>query len=767
MREFNFLPKLDKPNLDDRTFEDLLEECLLRIPRYCPEWTNHNPADPGITLIELFAWLTDQMLLRFNQVPLRNYIVFLELLGIRLSPPHAAQTELTFYLTAAQPNAVKIPARTEVATVRTETDEAIIFTTDRELTVGNPQIKHFLTSHIQPEDRREIQLQTDPPQTLRNPFVNLQYEQTRQWDDIGEVELFEQSALHDCFYVVLEDRNPQESLAGNVLALNFKGQPATGTGINPDDPPLQWEAWNGREWQSGILRQKADDRTKGFNFSSGEGQQGANPLTEGADAILHLPQNWPKTNLDTFYTGHWLRCVYRRVSGERQSCYLSSPRISGLSVRAIGGTVDASECVQIVRELLGTSNGKPGQTFQLKSQPVLRREEDEHIQIRLPGRELEDWEDWQEVENFANSGPEDRHYTLDSLTGTVQLGPLVREPGQLRQQTRERRSLQAGGNLVRRSTGKAINPIAPTLSSELDNNNIPISSWQYGKVPPPEAEIYMTKYRSGGGERGNVRSGTLTVLKSAIPYVKSVINYSSAERGQDAESLEQAIIRIPELLRTRECAVTPEDFERVAKQSGGVVRARCLSESDQTIPGTVRLSVVPDGDRSFLDIQGMHPHQFSLEKIEPELQLYLNDRKPLGIQIALEVPEYVGVKVEIEAVLARTTRNTSNFTLTDLKAELVSALYRFLNPITGGFEGQGWPWGRSLYEADIITWCQQKIPEVRLRTAKLFRIINHPQGWLCMNVPETEISLPKYGLICSWADPLGENKYSHQINFLD
>ncbi|MDY6785127.1 MAG: putative baseplate assembly protein [Cyanobacteriota bacterium] len=767
MREFNFLPKLDKPNLDDRTFEDLLEECLLRIPRYCPEWTNHNPADPGITLIELFAWLTDQMLLRFNQVPLRNYIVFLELLGIRLSPPHAARAELTFYLIAAQPSAVRIPARTEVATARTETDEAIIFTTDRELVVGNPQIKHFLTSHIRAEDRQDYQPQEDRPQILHNPFVHLQYEQNRQWDDIGEVELFEQSALYDCFYLVLEDRDSQESLAGNVLALTFKGQPATGTGINPDDPPLQWEAWNGREWQSDILRQKEDDRTKGFNFSSGEGQQGGNPLTDGADVILHFPQDWPKTNLDTRYTGHWLRCVYRRVSGERQSCYLSSPRILGASVRAIGGRVDASECVQMKDELLGMSDGKPGQTFQLKSQPVLKREEDEHIQVKLPGRELEEWENWQEVENFANSGPEDRHYTIDSLSGTVQFGPLVREPGQLKQQTRERRGLQGGGNLVRRSTGKAIPLVTPALSTELDNNNIPISSWQYGKVPPPEAEIYMTKYRSGGGERGNVRGGTLTVLKSSIPYIKSVINYQGAKRGQDAESLEQAIIRIPELLRTRECAVTPEDFERVAKQCGGVVRARCLSESDQTLPGTVRLLVVPDGDRSSLDVCGIHPDQFRLEKIESELQGYLNDRKPLGIQVLLEIPEYVGVKVEIEAVLDRRTRSFSGLTREDIEAKLLSELYRFLNPITGGFEGRGWPWGRSLYEADIITWCQQNIPEVQLRIAKLFRIINHSQGWLCMNVPEAEITLPKYGLVCSWAEPAGENKYSHKVDLID
>ena len=65
--KFDFLPELPSSNLDDRRFDDLVEESLMRIPRYCPEWTDHNLSDPGVTFVELFAWLTDQMLLRFAQ----------------------------------------------------------------------------------------------------------------------------------------------------------------------------------------------------------------------------------------------------------------------------------------------------------------------------------------------------------------------------------------------------------------------------------------------------------------------------------------------------------------------------------------------------------------------------------------------------------------------------------------------------------------------------------------------------------------------------
>ena len=79
------------PNLDDRQFEDLLREARLRIPRYCPDWTNLNDSDPGMALVQLFAWFTDQMLWRLNQVPERAYINFLKLLNLELRPARPAR----------------------------------------------------------------------------------------------------------------------------------------------------------------------------------------------------------------------------------------------------------------------------------------------------------------------------------------------------------------------------------------------------------------------------------------------------------------------------------------------------------------------------------------------------------------------------------------------------------------------------------------------------------------------------------------------------
>src|SRR5438094_2791448 len=91
------------PMLDDRKFQDIVNQAKSLIPRYCPEWTDHNVSDPGVALIELFAWMTDMLLYRVNQVPDKMYVKFLELIGVRLERPRAAGAPVSFYLSAPQP----------------------------------------------------------------------------------------------------------------------------------------------------------------------------------------------------------------------------------------------------------------------------------------------------------------------------------------------------------------------------------------------------------------------------------------------------------------------------------------------------------------------------------------------------------------------------------------------------------------------------------------------------------------------------------------
>ena len=85
--------RLPPIELDDRRFQDLVSEARLRINRACPEWTEHNVSDPGITLIELFAWMTEMTIYRLNRVPDKLHVALMELLGIRLDGPTGAHTQ--------------------------------------------------------------------------------------------------------------------------------------------------------------------------------------------------------------------------------------------------------------------------------------------------------------------------------------------------------------------------------------------------------------------------------------------------------------------------------------------------------------------------------------------------------------------------------------------------------------------------------------------------------------------------------------------------
>src|SRR5262245_10563777 len=79
------------PALDDRRYEDLVAEAIARIPAHTPEWTDVRVGDPGVTLVELFAWLTDTLLYRVNLIPERQRLAFLRLLGLPLRPARAAR----------------------------------------------------------------------------------------------------------------------------------------------------------------------------------------------------------------------------------------------------------------------------------------------------------------------------------------------------------------------------------------------------------------------------------------------------------------------------------------------------------------------------------------------------------------------------------------------------------------------------------------------------------------------------------------------------
>jgi len=120
---------LRSPNLDDRTWDDLMAEAKAKVKQHCPAWNDRSVNDPGIVLLEAFAYLTDTMIYRINRLPEKAYIEFLRLLGVQLEPPAAATVRLELTRTGGN-DVIEIPRGTRVAVERTDAQAApVVFAT--------------------------------------------------------------------------------------------------------------------------------------------------------------------------------------------------------------------------------------------------------------------------------------------------------------------------------------------------------------------------------------------------------------------------------------------------------------------------------------------------------------------------------------------------------------------------------------------------------------------------------------------------------------
>jgi predicted phage baseplate assembly protein len=273
----------------------------------------------------------------------------------------------------------------------------------------------------------------------------------------------------------------------------------------------------------------------------------------------------------------------------------------------------------------------------------------------------------------------------------------------------------------------------------------------------------MMAYRTGGGTRGNVQAKKLTLTRTSLPYIQSVTNHRSAQGGTDAESLSEAVMRVPQVLRTRDRAITPEDFEVLAIQAGRgkIARSHCLTSISAQDAGKVRLLLVPQVEPTAAVIeQGINPETMMTLSLDVRYQIetFLNDRKTLGVQVVLQEPEYVRVCVQTEVSL-EPQYNTPR-AQEDILLQLRVLLYRFLNPLTGGMDGKGWPLGSPLYVSDIIAVCQKVIGVRHLGVVRLFELQKHGNQWARLPPADAGIYPGALGLIASWEDDvqgLGHN----------
>ena len=141
---------------------------------------------------------------------------------------------------------------------------------------------------------------------------------------------------------------------------------------------------------------------------------------------------------------------------------------------------------------------------------------------------------------------------------------------------------------------------------------------------------------------------------------------------------------------------------------------------------------------------------------------YLDERRLLGVQINLRAPEYVGVSVQTEIALEPAYQNP--FAEAEIISQLKFALYQYLNPLTGGLDGNGWTFGRPVYTSDIVALMQQMRGVRYLGAVLLFPIRKQGDTWRRQPAPEPAIDPGINGTICSWADD--RLRSSHVINII-
>ena len=157
---------IDAPNLDDLTYAEIVERAKQLIPVYCPEWTNFNDADPGMTLVQLFAWMTEMTIYRLNRVPDATYVHFLNFIGERRGAALPARTLVSFRKINDKTGPVVVPKLTEVATVQTEDVDEVRFITSRNVTVQGPRLDRILGLNVEGErdiDRTRLAVESILP----------------------------------------------------------------------------------------------------------------------------------------------------------------------------------------------------------------------------------------------------------------------------------------------------------------------------------------------------------------------------------------------------------------------------------------------------------------------------------------------------------------------------------------------------------------------------------------------------------------------------
>ena len=644
---------LPAPNLDDLRFQtDLVDEARRRIIRYCPEWTDYNLSDPGITLIELFAWMTEQLVYRLNRVPEKNYVKFLEMLGVHLQPASSARAELTFYLSVPFPitsedsTTATIPQGLEVTTRPTEEEAEVTFTIDDRLVIASPHLIYL---------RQQADLTKN---YLPRLGVEIFYPFARPKPQAG-----------DTFYLGFDEAH---NVSGYILRLTFECEETRAVGVRREDPPLVWEVSLGDDqWQELPLstRLGEKDTTGGLN----------NPY---GSLVLYLPLSMRPDQVHG-RNAYWLRCRLEPRRKE-QGMYTESPRIKQITAHTLGGTAWATHAVFVHNEPLGNSSGDPGQVFQLQHIPVLTLRPGEAVEVEEKRSGELVYIPWQKVADFGTSTPHDRHFSLDEATGEVCFGPAIRQPdGSVRQYGR----VPESGRRIRFSQYRHGGGVA---------GNVPAGRISVMTAAVPYVDRVVNLYRAEGGRDQE------SLEEAKMRAARELRAQQRAVTAEDFENLSKAASRA--IARVK-CNVPDASLERDPNASPLKKRPAALS------PGTVELLIVPAafdalraGDLSKLYLE---------EELRERLFSYLDRYRLLTTTLHIREPRYLGIQIQAEIVPSEYSQpEVVRARVEESVQHLIAPLALAGSSDTLGPDWEGWPFGRDLYVSEIYSLIQ-KVPGVK------------------------------------------------------
>jgi predicted phage baseplate assembly protein len=698
------MPTLPLPNLDDRRWEDLVDEGRSLIPFYAPEWTDHNAHDPGISLLELFAWVAEQDLYAVNRVTDTHRRKLLALAGgVAPHPPRPAGTLLAFGLAASAPPR-RLPAGLEV-----EGDDPfgapVRFRTLHELTVQPGRIAALLGGRPPaPADltaawRRGEPLQPFGADPAPGDAFYLGFELPAAWPAGTVLRLGFAAAGPDGGPTAAERERIAQEAAGRAQDCRPPWQPCGPAAGPADDPPtgrprhhsarLLWEVATGpRRWTRLPLGAGLDDDTRALTLDGQVVAELPEPVAPVAVAGHPRPLAWLRARL--VRGAYDAPPVLRGIAFNAAEAVQAVPAVVRLRIAPgapVAGTPPApgglasldlqvngrGEVARLtfgppaagrpaVRVLafdapgrwltieagaVARGNGAPSQRLQVPRAPTVADS------VHLASLEDGAWRRWALRVDFDASGRADAHFLLDPTSGTVTLGDGER-----------------------------------------------------GRTAAPGSTLLVTAALTRAGD-GNLPAGAVTRLadsphnQAAVPdlgalaaQLASITNVVPATGGSPAETLDAAGARAREDRERPARAVTLDDHVTLARETPGVRLARAEARANfhpgfpcLTAPGIVTVLVLPS-----LPAGRPAPSPGLREAVAA----YLDRRRVIGTRVEVAGPVYVTVTVRA------TVQVCPDASGAELGDAVRDALDTFFHPLTGGPDGTGWPVGRDVYRSEVL-----------------------------------------------------------------